>query len=230
MPSLPQELIEMIEDRIADPRRRHFSGENQHHGASSDPEEIKRFLNDNLHCDDTRGVDPFDAIRQQMTAWGQPMPKMFLTSDAQGSRGASTSDPDYPIARPASESDLARLEARIGRPLPEDLRQMFGVANGGWGPGYSFTPGHGPGLHSVEGMILELDDLERRGPGYTSEMAWPGELLPLTDLVGTASYNLDTGAIVQFDDHWYDHDKTIETAFATSHPSLEDFLREWVAG
>ena len=228
MPSLPEPLIAMLKERIADPRRRHIGGENAVHGSSSDPDAIKSFLNENLRDDGTGGPDPFDAIRAQMSEWGMPMPEMFLSSDAHGNRRASTDNPDYPLAPPASAQDLARLEARIGRPLPEDLRQMYGIADGGWGPGYSYTQGHGPGLNSALGTITEMDDLERRGPGYTAELEWPRSFVPLTENVGPAAYDLDTGEIWQFDDHWYDHEKTIDQAWAVSHPSLQDFLQEWL--
>lgn len=228
MPSLPQALVEMLEDRVADPRRRHFGADNQRHGSTSDPEAIKGFLNQNLQDDGTGGPDPFEAIRQQMAAWGQPMPEMFLSSDGHGGFRASTDNPDYPLAPPATDADLAALEARIGRPLPDDLRQMYRIADGGWGPGYSFTTGHGPGLNSARGTITELDDLERRGPGYTEEAKWPAHFVPLTENVGPAAYDLDTGEIWQWDDHWYDHEKTIDQAWAVSHPSLADFLQDWL--
>ena len=230
MPVLPDQLVTMLKERIADRRTRHFGGDSTLHGSSSNAEEIEAFMTQNLPPTDGTTPDPFALIAQQMAAWGQQMPEMFLSSDAHGNRRASTDNPEYPLAPPASEDEMAALEGRIGRPLPEDLKQMFGIANGGWGPGYSYTTGHGPGLNSTEGVISELDDLERRGPGYTGEMAWPANLLPLTDNVGPASYDLDTGEIVQWDDHWYDHDKTIDQAFAVSHPTLADFLQEWLLG
>jgi hypothetical protein len=228
MPSLPEPLIQMLRERIADPARRHFGAPRTQHGSTASAAEVSSFLKDGLPPDDGTSPDPFELIRQQMQAWGQPMPEMFLSVDAHGNRSASSDSPDYPLAAPASEEDLARLETRIGRPLPEDLRQMFAIADGGWGPGYAFTAGYGPGLMSASGVIAELDDLDRRGPGYTGEYPWPAHYLPLTDCIGTTAYDLDTGEIVQWDDHWYDHDKTADEAFAVSHPSLQDFLQEWL--
>lgn len=228
MPSLPEPLIAMLRERIADPRRRHFGAGDQRHGSSSDPAAVEAFLTQSMPPSDGTTPDAFGMMMRQMQQWGQQMPEMFLSSDGHGGFRASTDSGEYPLAPPASEADLARLEQRIGRPLPQDLRQMFGIADGGWGPGYSFTTGHGPGLHSAAGAITELDDLVRRGPGYCGERDWPENLLPLTDMVGMASYDLDTGQIVQWDDHWYDHDKTIDQAFAVSHPSLQDFLQEWL--
>ncbi|GGD65546.1 hypothetical protein GCM10011411_27400 [Aurantiacibacter arachoides] len=228
MPSLPPSLIAMIADRVADPRRRQFGGDRTQHGSTSDPAAIQGFMNETRRDDGAGGPDPFDLIREQMASWGQAMPAMFLSSDAQGNRSASSSNPATPLAAPAGEADLAALEARVGRPLPDDLRQMFGIANGGWGPGYSHTEGHGPGLMSARGIIRELDDLERRGPGYTGEVAWPGSFVPLTDNMGPAAYDLDTGQVWQWDEYWYDHDKTIDQAWSVSHASLADFLQDWL--
>lgn len=228
MPSLPEPLIAMIREKIADPARRQFGGDRISMGSTSDPEAVRSFMDQGLEGQDPGTPHPFDLIRRQMAEWGQQMPEMHLSMDANGNRSASSERGSETPAPPASEEDLAKLERRIGRTLPEDLRQMFGISDGGWGPGYAFTQGYGAGLMSALGVIEQLDDLERRGPGYTAEMDWPANLLPLTDLVGTTSYDLNSGRIVQFDDHWYDHDITIEEAFSESHPSLQDFLQEWV--
>ena len=230
MPDLPEPLIAMIRERIADPQRRQFGGGDIAMGSTSDPDFLGRFMRQGLEGQEPAAPDPIALIRRQMEAWGQQMPEMHLSMDANGNRSASSQKRSEGPAPPASPEDLGRLERRIGRPLPADLRQMFGIANGGWGPGYAYTQGYGAGVMSVSGVIAELDDLERRGPGYTGEMAWPANLLPLTDLGGTTSYDLDTGQIVQFDDHWYDHDITIAEAFRATHPGLEDFLQEWVLG
>lgn len=228
MPALPQPLIDMIKDRIADPARRHLGGDDRQMGVSSDPSEIANFLKLGDGPADDAASKAFEAVQKQMKLWGQQMPTMHLSVDSHGNPRASSDSTTYPLAGPASDADLARLEQRIGRPLPEDLRQMYAIADGGWGPGQAFTLGFGPGLRSASGVINELDDLERRGPGYTGEMSWPSHLLPIGDNMGTVSYDLESGKIVQFDDYWYDNDKSIEQAFAVSHPSLADFLQEWL--
>ncbi|UIP08141.1 hypothetical protein LY632_07025 [Erythrobacter sp. SDW2] len=48
--------------------------------------------------------------------------------------------------------------------------------------------------------------------------------------MGMTSYDLDTGHIVTFDEHRYDHDIAIEEAFAVAHLSLAEFLLDWVEG
>ncbi|PVE25647.1 hypothetical protein DC522_04850 [Microvirga sp. KLBC 81] len=91
-----------------------------------------------------------------------------------------------------------------------------------------FRPRHGPGFYSLERIGLEYDDLRRRGPGYTGEAAWPPHLLPLTHNVGPASYDLERGVIVAFNDYYYDDELTIEEAFTDLDPSLESWLKDWL--
>ncbi|MBL0914196.1 MAG: SMI1/KNR4 family protein [Sphingopyxis sp.] len=223
MPILPDALIAMIRERIADPNRRNAHPPAWVVGSTNDPQQVSDFLNRS-----GEGDDPLRGIFAQRASWGLPPARMHLIQYPDGSRGASSDSGEYPLAPPASEADLAALEARIGRPMPEDLRQMFGIADGGWGPGDAFTPDYGPGIMSIERLLQEWADLERRGPGYVGESAWPANLLPFADTGGILSYDLATGTIVQFDDHWYDHDKAIEEAFEPSHASLSDFLQQWM--
>ena len=117
----------------------------------------------------------------------------------------------------------------IGRPLSADLRAMYGIADGGWGPGIAFTLGHGRGFQSLQTVGETLADLRRRGPGYTGEAEWPAHLLPIADRGGPISYNLDTGEIVAFNDYYYDDEQTIAEAFTVIHPNLETWLRAWLA-
>lgn len=223
--NLPQALVAALTARIADPQRRQFRREGQKLGSFDNPEELFRLMDE----DSPEGSTPFRDVVAQMNQWGQPMPTMHVIKTDAGLSASSTNQDDITLAAPASEQSLAALEKLTGRPLPEDLRQMWGIADGGWGPGYSYTIGHGAGLHSVEGCGMELEDLRRRGPGYTAEMDWPANLLPLTDGGhGMVSYDLDTGRIVTFDDYWYDHDITIQEAFAVTHLTLAEFLQEWL--
>ena len=223
---LPEAVIAALRERIADRSRRHFRRPGESLGAFEDPQDVARLMDEGPLGDG----DVFRAMLDKMAEWGHSKPTFYVTRGERGEINASTEDADsYPLAGPATEVDLAVLEATVGRPLPRDLRQMWAIADGGWGPGYSFTNGHGPGLHSVIGAKTELEDLRRRGPGYTGEMDWPASLLPLTmHDVGMTSYDLDTGHIVTFDEHWYDHDIAIEEAFAVAHLSLAEFLLEWV--
>lgn len=224
--NLPESLVAMIRERITDPRRRHFRNDIESLGMRSDPDAIRALFEQSAPGSSAG----FDMILEQMKRWGQDMPAMHLSQNLDGMISASTDDPSaMPLAAPATAETLSAVETAISMPLPRDLSEMWGIADGGWGPGVSHTIGHGPGLLSAKGCIDELADLKRRGPGYTGEMSWPDSLLPLTDTGrGMTSYDLDTGHIVTFDDYWYDRDIAIEDAFSVVHLSLAEFLHEWV--
>ena len=227
MSALPSDLVSAIELRIADPVRRHDDFGGTPGETLTDPEEVFALFERN---NPELGPTPFRDVVAQMREWGQQMPPMHVTRyDNGGLRTSSTDELVLPLARPAEAADVTRVEAMIGRTLPADLRALYAIADGGWGPGTAYTLGHGTGFQSLQTIAETLADLRRRGPGWTGEMEWPANLLPIADTVGTVAYDLDTGEIVAFDDHWYDHDKTIEQGFSVAYPSLEAWLREWVA-
>ncbi len=224
---VPEPLISAIRDRIADPLRRHFRAPGENLGAFADPQAVARLMDESVFGNG----DIFREMAAKMAEWGHEKPIIYVNRGPHGEIGASTDEKDaYPLARPVKAANLEALAQSIGRELPRDLRQMWAIADGGWGPGLSFTTGHGPGLHSASGARVELEDLRRRGPGYTAEMAWPDNLLPLTDGErGMISYDLDTGHIVAFNDYWYDEDiAAIEDAFAVTHLTLGEWLAEWL--
>ncbi|MFC4295700.1 SMI1/KNR4 family protein [Novosphingobium tardum] len=226
MTALPPALVAAISARIRDPGRRHDPLGGTPGGVVTDPEELIAMFG--RLSPEAEG--PFRGVVAQMAAWGQKMPPMHVTNYPDGTFGASSEDADaLPLAAPASEADIATLERKIGRKLPADLRALYAIADGGWGPGTAYTQGRGSGFQSLEAVGNVLDDLRRRGPGYTGEHPWPAHLLPIADTTGPVSYNLDTGEIVAFNDYYFDDGQTVEEAFTVLHPSLAAWLEEWVA-
>ncbi len=227
MKPLPDELIEVIEQRIADPARRHDDLGGIEGETLTSPGDVFAVLERN---NPELGPTPFRDCVDQMHEWGQTMPPMHVTRYENGSiRTSSVYEPGLPLARPAAAQAIAEIETMIGRPLPADLRSMYAIADGGWGPGIAFTIGHGRGFQSLRTIGETLADLRRRGPGYTGEAEWPAHLLPFADRTGPISYNLETGEIVAFNDYYYDDGQTIDQAFTVVYPSLEAWLRVWVA-
>jgi hypothetical protein len=223
--NLSPELVSAIRARIQDPARRSAATANDTvEGTVTDLGQLAQIF----EAHSPGSSVPFNAIATQLERWGQTMPAMYLTRHEGGGLGASSENPHgYPLAPPAAEAGFERLEAAIGRPLPDDLRQLYGIADGGFGPGLGYTTGFGPGLYSLERIGQALDELHRNGPGYQGE-AWPPHLLPLTDDFGPVSYDLERGAIVAFDENYEDKGLTLEAAFADLHPSLEAWLADWL--
>lgn len=223
---LPASLIAELQQRIADPKRRHYRDDAEPIGTVSDPGELQRLFEQ----DGSASGTAFVAIRAQMAQWGQLMPPMHVARNSHGFISASSEDRDaLPLAAPATDDDLRELERTIGCKLAEDLRQMWTIADGGWGPGLSHTSGHGPGLLSVKGCMSELADLRRRGAGYTGEIDWPAQFLPLSDgPTSMISYDLESGLIVAFNEYWEDDGLAAAEAFAPVHGSLGAWLLDWL--
>jgi hypothetical protein len=227
MAELSPALVVRIAGRIRDPGKRNDMRPGASLGVVTDPGEMAGMFEEAA----PGSSHAFQMVIEQMKRWGQDMPPMHVTRNDDGMLAASTEDEtSLPLAAPATEAAVARVEGLIGRPLPADLRQLYAIADGGWGPGTGYTAGHGTGFYSLESVANTLEDLRRRGPGYTGEAPWPEHLLPIADTTGPVSYNLDSGAIVAFNDYYYDDDLTIEAAFSTIYPALASWLEAWLDG
>ncbi len=223
MPLLPPKLVELIRQRIANPQRRHETFGGVAAGMVFTPDAFKHVMGGNEAADKAANL-----VFKQMEAWGQSMKPMHVTAFPDGTHSATTNpDSDAP-APPATDAQLATLEQEIGRPLPADLRELYKISNGGWGPGVGYTPDYGTGIVSTAALASDYADLRRRGPGYTGQAEWPAHYLPIASETGPTSYDLDTGQIVRFDDYYYDNGKSIPEAFSISHQSLADWLEDWV--
>ena len=220
-PGLSPELVEAIKLRIQDPRRRSTVRPGEPVAVVTEPGQLEKLF----ASQGPEAVAALRAVNEQREQWGQQMPPMYVTQNDNGTLAASSEDPNnYPLALPAAEAAFDQLERSIGRALPQDLRQLYLIADGGFGPGLGYTPGFGPGLYSLERIGQELDDLRRRGPDYTGRTAWPSHLLPLTDNFGPVSYDLERGVIVAFNEYYEDEGLTVDEAFSDLHPNLEEWL------
>ncbi len=114
MKPLPDQLIEVIERRIADPARRHDDLGGIEGETLTSPEDVFALLERN---NPELGPTPFRDCVDQMHEWGQAMPPMHVTRYENGSiRTSSVSEPGLPLARPATAQAIAEIENMIGRP------------------------------------------------------------------------------------------------------------------
>ena len=96
-----------------------------------------------------------------------------------------------PLAPPAGEAALAEAERAVGRPFPAELRQLYAIADGGFGPG--------AGLMPLAELTRRYDDLAREPYGPLGQ-DWPKNLLPLFDEDPVlACIDLNTGEMVAWD-------------------------------
>ncbi|HET9336486.1 MAG TPA: SMI1/KNR4 family protein [Sphingomicrobium sp.] len=136
--------------------------------------------------------------------------------------GNEASEP-APLADPPGEAALAQAARAIGRALPAELRQLYAIGDGGFGPG--------------EGLMRLAEAVERHRK-MTAEpfgplgQPWPENLLPLFDENPALScIDLDSGEIVAWDPEEIedeDSDEDWQRSFKVEHPSLAAFMDAWL--
>jgi hypothetical protein len=139
-----------------------------------------------------------------------------------GLDGRRTDPP--PLPPPASADDIAGAEARLGRSLPDDLKQLYRhVADGGFGPSGGLAP--------LKDIVERYLDLVADPPGEGGQ-SWPEHLLPINlSEPGADCYDLLSGQIVFWDEESLDgpSDRTWERSFEQEAESLSAWLEDWLS-
>jgi len=132
--------------------------------------------------------------------------------------------PPAPLAAPASPHAIAGIEKRLGFPLPDDLKQLYGsIADGGFGPGSGLVP--------LDEAVSYYEELSADPPGEGGQ-PWPAQLLPINryDLCCDC-YDVKSGAIVFWDEEALlegPSDRVWEGSFKPAAASLSAYLETWL--
>ena len=124
---------------------------------------------------------------------------------------------------PALNQAITQIEQQLGYSFPDDLRQIYKLADGGWGPGDGMMP-----LAEALANYLDL----RSKPFGPLDQPWPEDLFPMyeEDRV-PVSYNLTNGAIVAWEaDRIEDLEShaEFEASFVEEAGSLSELLSSWL--
>jgi hypothetical protein len=221
-PGSHDELIERLRRRSADPDRRLDCRPDSLYDALSRLE-----LGDMLSLGRSMAQD-----LQRLVARG---PDPELTARAASIERAMATPADRPLPPPATPTDLAAAEARLGLTLPPLLRRIYlELANGGLGPGYGIVGVAGGWTtdrrKSIEDLYEELSDPDPDHPGRR----WPTGLVPIADLGGVfacTDTTADAGRIVEWDPEEIDErgaDGGWSRSFREVAPSLAAWLEAWL--
>ena len=157
-----------------------------------------------------------------MRAWGQtpPATKSVIETD---DCFRVTSDPPgaKPLQPPPTESDWKLLEQVTGRPAPDELKRLYTVSNGGFGPGFT-------GLNAVEAVGAACEDYRRRGPDYCGTVAYPDSFIPIAAERLDYHYDLETGRIISSNAHWENDDLEAEDIYDVAFQSLAAMMEDWL--
>jgi hypothetical protein len=247
MNQMPDELLARIAERARDPRRRYMLAAEDEARIELPVDEIERREEDwtrrllaksaaasgeqMSEQDIERSMDEWRASRDaarnameaQMRAWGQtpPLTKSFIETEHH--IGASSKPPGAtPLQPPPIDADWAALEQIAGRPMPDDLKRLYTISNGGFGPGFS-------GLHPVEQIGSACEDFRRRGPDYCGTIHYPDSFLPIAGESRDYHYDLDTGRIISSNQDWENDGLEPEDIYDVAFQSLAEMMEDWLA-
>ncbi|MEO8176616.1 MAG: SMI1/KNR4 family protein [Sphingomicrobium sp.] len=127
------------------------------------------------------------------------------------------------LGQPATEPVLAAAEQQLGFALPAPLRQLYAIADGGFGPTDA-------GLWPLATVVRDYRAKVGSPQGPLGE-PWPAKLLPLCDADPALScLDLETGKVVEHDVQRMDHEGPGQwrRSFAPEADSLADWLEAWL--
>jgi len=220
MADIPLDLFQRIAERANDPMRRTaMAGAN----ANARPLDL-----DSLSADLKKHAPPqaqglLGALGKMRSLIGEDVPGFTMVGP--GGTMSMGSMPAGPQAlQPApGEQALVSAEKAIGRPLPDEVQQLYAIGDGGFGPGAGLMP-----LADVVDRYREMT----REPYGPLGQDWPKNLLPLFDedpVLGCI--DIDSGEMVAWDPEEIedeDSDEDWQNSFKVEHPSLAARMSEWL--
>lgn len=243
---MTDELLARIAERARDPKRRYMQAAEDEARIELPVEEIERREEEwtrrllarsaaangkEMSAEDVeRSIDEWRAKRDadrrameaQMLAWGQTPPKTRSFIETEHYIGASSKPPGAtPLQPPPTEHNWKALEQIVGRPIPEDLKRLYTISDGGFGPGFT-------GLHTVQLIGSFYEDYRRRGPDYCGTVVYPESYIPLATEMLDYHYDLDTGRIISSNQNWDNDGLEPEDIYAVAFQSLGEMMEDWL--
>jgi len=215
---MSDELLRRIVERAADPKRRYMTAAEDESRTSLPVDEIEK----KFRQFSPEAGDIFREMQARLRASGNGKPTMSFIQRPDGSVGASSEPPGAkPLEAPPSDTDWDELEQICGWEIPEDLKRLYSIADGGFGPGFT-------GLNAVQGIGSQYMDYRRRGPDYTGEIHYPESFLPIANEMLDYHYDIETGRIISSDQDWENHELEKEDVYDIAFQSLANMMENWL--
>ena len=235
MTQMTDDLLARIAERASDPKRRYMTaGQDYADGQLAEElpiEEIESLYAERDREASARGrlddggpteLDLFRRMEAQARAFGKYRSKLWVV-ERDGTISVWEARPGVkPLQQPPKESDWAKLERIAGRPIPDDLKRLYSISDGGFGPGFC-------GLKSVRTIGIDCEDFRRRGPDYCGTIAYRGSFLPIAGERLDYHYDLDTGRIISSNQNWYNYELQPEDIYDIAFQSLAEMMDDWLS-
>lgn len=219
MTEIPTDLLERIAERAIDPMRRTYMA-----GALANavPFDFGEMMTAFQHLAPPQAQGVFGMISKIQSLFGDKMPGFTMMAPGGMATFGQPTGPQ-PLAPPPGDAEIGEAEKAVGRSLPGEVRQLYAIGDGGFGPGNGLLP-----LAEAVGHYRSFT----REPYGPSEEEWPANLLPLFDENPALScIDLDSGEIVIWDPEELEDEDSVEDwrrSFKVEHPSLASLMTNWV--
>jgi hypothetical protein len=220
MADIPLDLFQRIADRANDPMRRtYMAGAN----ANAQPLDMGQLMADFQKHGAPAAQGLLGAFGKMRSLFGGSMPGFSMMGPGGVMSVGDMPSGPQPLAPAPGEQALIEAGQAIGRPLPDEVRQLYAIGDGGFGPGEGLMP-----------LAAMVDRYQRmtEAPFGPLDQDWPGNLLPLFDENPVLScIDLDSGQIVAWDPEEIEDEESDEDwqrSFRVEHPSLAALMAEWL--
>lgn len=229
MAEISDELLARIRARAADSDRRYMTAAEDQSRIELSTDEIQRRFDERDREEIEAGREPglgqgdlFRMMQDKLREWGVERPTMSFLERDDGTMGASSEPAGAkPLPPPPMPGDWATLEQIVGRPMPDDLKRLYSIANGGFGPGFT-------GLNPLESVGSNYTDFRRRGPDYCGSIDYPASFVPIASEMLDYHYDLDTGRIISSNQDWVNDELEPEDIYDIAFQSLASMLENWL--
>lgn len=227
MADIPFDLLQRIAERANDPMRRTFAA-----GAiaSAQPLDLEAMVGGLVaqgHPDAVHLQGMLDNLAGMMRGMGGLGLNGMMMAGPDGIyRVGGGEDPVEPAKLPGTPGDaaLGEAEKRIGRPLPAELRQLYGIGDGGFGPG--------DGMFPLAELVERYSECIREPIGPAGQR-WPANLVPIFEQSPQLlCLDTDTGRMICWDPELIEDvemGEDWEQSFVPEADSLGDLMEAWLA-
>lgn len=221
MADIPLDLFQRIAERANDPMRRtYMSGAH----ANATPLDLNSLMADFQKHAPPQAQGLLGALGKMQGMFGGSMPGFTMMGPGgMMSIGGGMPTGPQPLSPAPDEQAVAAAGKAIGRPLPDEVQQLYAIGDGGFGPGQGLLP-----LAEVVDRYREMT----REPYGPLGQDWPKNLLPLFDENPVLScIDMDSGHVVAWDPEEIedeDSDEDWRRSFKVEHPSLAALMAEWL--
>jgi SMI1/KNR4 family protein SUKH-1 len=220
MADLPLDLFKRIADRANDPMRRTYMAGAR---ANAQPLDFGALIGD-LKEHGAPGAQSllgaFGKLQGLMGGSGGAL--MMGPGGLMSMAGGEPAGPQ-PLGPVPDQTALDDAAKRIGGPLPDEVRQLYAIGDGGFGPG--------EGLFPLAELVARYEEVTAED--FCPEgQEWPKSLLPLfSEDPVLVCIDMDGGGIVAWDPEEIedeDSDEDWRRSFKREQSSLAALMSEWL--